>query len=87
MKWGLVFAGLADINRPIDKVSVPINLAMTLTGVIWARWSFVITPVNYNLAFVNVFVGGTGLYQLYRVFLSPEAKAMRANRQKAISTK
>jgi len=26
MKWGLVVAGLADINRPVEKVSVPQNL-------------------------------------------------------------
>lgn len=32
-----------------------------------ARYSFVIKPINYNLATANVFVGGTNLYQLYRI--------------------
>mmetsp|Transcript_3948 Transcript_3948/g.6904 ORF Transcript_3948/g.6904 Transcript_3948/m.6904 type:complete len:115 (-) Transcript_3948:1056-1400(-) len=67
MKWGLVIAGLADINRPVEKISVAQNLALATTGLIWTRWSFVITPKNYNLAFVNIFVGATGLYQISRV--------------------
>lgn len=33
-----------------------------------ARWSFVITPLNYNLAGANIFVAATNVYQLYRVF-------------------
>ena len=41
--------------------------ALTTTGLIWVRYSFVITPVNYSLAAVNAFVGGTGAYQLFRV--------------------
>lgn len=32
-----------------------------------ARWSFVIIPLNYNLASANVFVALTNLYQLSRV--------------------
>jgi len=33
-----------------------------------ARWSFVITPLNYNLAAANIFVAGTNMYQLSRVY-------------------
>ncbi|KAF8316415.1 UPF0041-domain-containing protein [Clavulina sp. PMI_390] len=66
-KWTLVGAGLKDLNRPVDKLSISQNLALAATGVIWVRWSFVITPVNYSLAAVNLFVGGTGLYQVGRV--------------------
>lgn len=32
------------------------------------RYSLVITPVNYSLAAVNLFVGSTGLAQLFRVW-------------------
>mmetsp|Transcript_14649 Transcript_14649/g.39218 ORF Transcript_14649/g.39218 Transcript_14649/m.39218 type:complete len:110 (-) Transcript_14649:1012-1341(-) len=78
MKWGLVVAGLADINRPVEKVSVPQNLALAATGVIWVRWSFVITPRNYNLAFVNLFVGGCGIYQICRVMQHRQAPAEAA---------
>ncbi|KAK7027258.1 Mitochondrial pyruvate carrier 2 [Paramarasmius palmivorus] len=67
MKWGLVIAGLKDLERPADKLSVSQNLALTATGLIWVRWSLVITPVNYSLAAVNGFVGLTGLGQLARI--------------------
>ncbi|KAF9555636.1 UPF0041-domain-containing protein [Agrocybe pediades] len=67
MKWGLVAAGLKDLNRPADKLSVSQNLALAATGFIWVRWSLIITPVNYNLAAVNFFVGLSGLTQLGRI--------------------
>jgi hypothetical protein len=41
-------------------------IAVALTGMIWSRYSLVITPKNYNLFAVNVFMGGTGLIQLAR---------------------
>ncbi|EME32858.1 Mitochondrial pyruvate carrier 4 [Galdieria sulphuraria] len=66
VKWALVVAGLSDMKRPPEKLSVPQNLALACTGVIWVRYSFVITPVNYNLALVNTFVGATGIYQIWR---------------------
>ncbi|KAH0827926.1 mitochondrial pyruvate carrier [Lanmaoa asiatica] len=67
MKWCLVAAGLKDLNRPAEKLSVSQNLALMATGMIWVRYSFVIIPVNYSLAAVNLFVGGTGLSQLARI--------------------
>lgn len=33
---------------------------------IWSRYSFVITPVNYTLFSVNVFMALSGFAQLYR---------------------
>ncbi|GAA6057535.1 hypothetical protein JCM3770_000572 [Rhodotorula araucariae] len=67
-KWGLVAAGLKDLSRPAEVISVPQNLALTATGLIWVRYSFVITPVNYSLAAVNLFVAGTGITSLYRAY-------------------
>ncbi|GAA5969926.1 hypothetical protein JCM11641_008087 [Rhodosporidiobolus odoratus] len=67
-KWGLVAAGLKDLSRPAEVISVPQNLALTATGLIWVRYSFVITPVNYSLAAVNTFVAGTGIMSLYRAW-------------------
>ncbi|WFD31382.1 acylpyruvate hydrolase [Malassezia sp. CBS 17886] len=67
MKWGLVVAGLKDLTRPADKLSVSQNSALALTGMIWVRYCFVITPVNYPLAAVNFFVGTNGLVQLGRI--------------------
>ncbi|KXS09368.1 UPF0041-domain-containing protein [Gonapodya prolifera JEL478] len=68
MKWGLVVAGLADLQRPAENLSVNQNVALTATGVIWSRYSVVITPVNYSLMTVNLFVGATGMIQLYRIW-------------------
>ena len=45
-----------------------ISIALAATGVIWSRYSTQITPVNYNLLLVNVFVAATGLFQLYRIY-------------------
>ncbi|ORX36910.1 UPF0041-domain-containing protein [Kockovaella imperatae] len=67
-KWGLVAAGVKDLGRPAEKLSVSQNVALMATGFIWVRYSFVITPVNYSLAAVNACVGLTGLGQLYRIW-------------------
>ncbi|KAJ3487677.1 hypothetical protein NLI96_g3373 [Meripilus lineatus] len=68
MKWCLVAAGLKDLSRPAEKLSVSQNVALAATGFIWVRYSLVITPVNYSLAAVNFFVGSTGLGQLGRIW-------------------
>ncbi|PLW56839.1 hypothetical protein PCANC_01193 [Puccinia coronata f. sp. avenae] len=67
-KWGLVAAGVKDLSRPAEKLSLSQNIALSATGLIWVRYSFVITPVNYSLASVNAFVAATGLTQLYRIW-------------------
>ncbi|KAG6866622.1 Mitochondrial pyruvate carrier 2 [Blastosporella zonata] len=67
MKWCLVAAGLKDLSRPAEKLSVSQNLALAGTGLIWVRYSLVITPINYSLAAVNFFVGLSGLTQLGRI--------------------
>jgi len=67
MKWCLVGAGLKDLARPPEKLSLSQNIALTATGFIWVRYSMVITPVNYSLAAVNLFVGSSGLTQLVRI--------------------
>jgi len=78
MKWCLVAAGLKDLTRPADKLSVTQNTALMATGFIWVRYSLVITPINYSLAAVNFFVGLSGLSQLGRIahyrYTHPEAK-------------
>ncbi|TCD65596.1 Mitochondrial pyruvate carrier 2 [Steccherinum ochraceum] len=68
MKWCLVAAGVKDLSRPAEKLSVTQNVALAATGFIWVRYSMVITPVNYSLAAVNFFVGTTGLGQLARIY-------------------
>jgi len=65
-KWLIVLAGIADIQRPPERISTAQSSALAATGVIWARYSTQIIPVNYNLLSVNVFVALTGVYQLSR---------------------
>lgn len=36
-KWGLVAAGLKDLARPAEKLSVSQNVALAATGFIWVR--------------------------------------------------
>ena len=39
-----------------------------VTGSIWTRWCFVITPKNYALAAINASVGLGGGYQFFRAY-------------------
>lgn len=67
LKWGLVFAGINDMNRPIESVSGTQSLSLIATAMIWTRWSFVIKPKNMLLASVNFFLGLTSGYQIARL--------------------
>lgn len=62
-----MIAGLADLNRPVDRISLAQSSSLTATGVIWSRYSLVITPKNWSLFSVNVFVALTSGYQVFRV--------------------
>ncbi|PWZ27250.1 Mitochondrial pyruvate carrier 4, partial [Zea mays] len=65
-KWGISIANIADFAKPPEKISYPQQVAVACTGLIWSRYSLVITPRNWNLFSVNVAMAGTGLYQLSR---------------------
>lgn len=67
-KWGITIANLSDLQRDPDDVSLPMQLAVTATGLVWSKYSLDITPVNYNLLAVNAFMACTGLIQLYRKY-------------------
>lgn len=47
MQWCLVLAGISDFARPVEKLSLTQNLALTCTGLIWTRWCLIIKPKNY----------------------------------------
>ncbi|XP_045487022.1 mitochondrial pyruvate carrier 2 [Pieris rapae] len=79
-KWGLVLAGLGDLQRPVETLSIPQSASLAATGIIWSRYSLVIIPKHYSLFAVNVFVAMTSLYQIGRAFKhqqSLEAKASK----------
>ncbi|XP_036807747.1 mitochondrial pyruvate carrier 2 [Oncorhynchus mykiss] len=68
-KWGLVMAGMADMTRPADKLSLSQSGVLMTTGVIWSRYSLVIIPKNWGLFFVNGFLGLAGANQLVRIWM------------------
>lgn len=59
-------AGLGDLQRPAEKLSLSQSGALGATGIIWTRYSMVITPKNWNLFSVNLFVAITAIYQIGR---------------------
>ena len=68
----------------MEQISTEQQVAVTATGFIWARFSTQIRPVNYNLMTVNLFMGLTGAYQLYRIAthapaLPPSARAAQTD--------
>eukprot|EP00440_Ansanella_granifera_P061344 gb/GFBE01066503.1/.p1 GENE.gb/GFBE01066503.1/~~gb/GFBE01066503.1/.p1 ORF type:complete len:232 (+),score=29.25 gb/GFBE01066503.1/:1-696(+) len=65
-KWALSINNLMDYNRPTENISLSMTSALTLTGLIFMRWSFVITPVNYSLFFVNAALSTSSGYLLAR---------------------
>ncbi|GAB1861453.1 Mitochondrial pyruvate carrier [Camponotus japonicus] len=65
-KWGLVIAGLGDLQRPAEKISISQSGALGITGLIWTRYSLVIIPRNWSLFSVNLFVAFTAIYQITR---------------------
>jgi hypothetical protein len=65
-KWAISLANISDFQKPEDQISYPQQSAVTLTGLIWTRFSTQIIPVNYNLMTVNAFMALTGIYQLQR---------------------
>ncbi|XP_062302812.1 mitochondrial pyruvate carrier 2-like [Osmerus eperlanus] len=67
-KWGLVVAGMADMARPADKLSISQSAVLLTTGVLWSRYSLIILPKNWNLFAVNLFVGFAGASQLIRIW-------------------
>jgi len=65
-KWALSINNLLDYDRPVENISMSMTSALTATGLIFMRWSFVITPVNYSLFFVNLALSTSSGYHLAR---------------------
>ena len=65
-KWLLSVSNIVDYNRPVEKISTSQQVSLAATGLIWSRYSMVITPVNYNLLVVNFVLALTSLYHIGR---------------------
>uniref|UniRef100_A0A1B0G6T9 Mitochondrial pyruvate carrier n=1 Tax=Glossina morsitans morsitans TaxID=37546 RepID=A0A1B0G6T9_GLOMM len=65
-KWLLVIAGINDLKRPAEKVSLNQSTVLALTGVVWSRYAVVVVPKNYTMLSVNLFVLATQGMQVIR---------------------
>lgn len=81
----LVIAGLSDLARPAETLSVPQCAALAATGIIWSRYSLVIIPKNYSLFAVNLFVGLTQIVQLGRAYNYQMEQKKRAGEQPVVA--
>ena len=77
-KWLISAANIADLHRPVEKMSFGQQAAVGTTGVIWSYYSLCITPVNYNLLVVNAVMACTSTWHLGRMvdhyYLNPPKK-------------
>ena len=77
-KWLISAANIADLHRPVEKMSFGQQAAVGTTGVIWSYYSLCITPVNYNLLVVNAVMACTSTWHLSRManhyYLNPPPK-------------
>lgn len=83
----LVIAGLGDLSRPANQLSVGQSASLFATGVIWSRYSLVIIPKNYSLFSVNVFVALIQLVQLYRAFSYAREQEALAKTAETVTSK
>ncbi|XP_042001415.1 mitochondrial pyruvate carrier 3-like [Salvia splendens] len=65
-KWGLTIANVVDFSKPHESISYPQQIALAASGLIWARYSTIITPKNWNLFGVSLGMSATGIGQLAR---------------------
>lgn len=78
-----MIAGLSDLARPADQLSLAQSGSLAATGIIWSRYSLVIIPKNYGLFSVNLFVAFTSSAQLYRAYMfhRNQEKEMKASEE------
>ncbi|CZT12405.1 hypothetical protein WAI453_001773 [Rhynchosporium graminicola] len=81
MKWSIVLAGISDMYKPVENLSLTQNAALTATGLIWTRWCLIIKPRNILLATVNFFLGMVGIIQVGRITMHNYSKGKSAGDQ------
>jgi hypothetical protein len=67
-KWFLSASNIADLDKPVERISTQQQAALCATGFIWSRYATVTTPPNWNLFAVNFVLAATGSYHLWRKF-------------------
>jgi len=64
--WGIALAGIADWNRPPEKVSGAMTTALCVYSLLFIRFAWRIQPRNYLLMGCHVFNEGVQLHHVER---------------------
>jgi len=65
-KWCIVGANIGDMHIPAENISMPQQLVLMMSGLVWCRYCFQIYPFSWNLFTVQVFMAGSAIYQIGR---------------------
>ena len=65
-KFFLSLNSLVDLQKPLEKISLPQYAALTLTGFIFSFYGLFVKPINYTLTFVNILLFFSSAWHLGR---------------------
>ncbi|EXC25533.1 hypothetical protein L484_009843 [Morus notabilis] len=66
-KWGVIIANLLDSSKSPEELSYPQQAAAIAgSALVWAKYSTVVTPKNWNLFSSSIGMAATAGYQLAR---------------------
>ncbi|XP_024023356.1 mitochondrial pyruvate carrier 3 [Morus notabilis] len=65
-KWGVIIANLLDSSKSPEELSYPQQAAIAGSALVWAKYSTVVTPKNWNLFSSSIGMAATAGYQLAR---------------------
>ncbi len=65
-KFFLSLNSLTDLQKPLEKISLPQYGALTLTGFIFSFYGMFVKPINYTLTFVNILLFFSSAWHLGR---------------------
>lgn len=65
-KFFLSLNSLVDLQKPLEKISLPQYGALTLTGFIFSFYGLFVKPINYTLTFVNILLFFSSAWHLGR---------------------
>ena len=66
VRYERMLTSLTDLQRPVEKISLPQYAALTLTGFIFTFYGLFVTPINYALTGVNILLFASSGWHLAR---------------------
>ncbi|KAM3142980.1 hypothetical protein pb186bvf_005043 [Paramecium bursaria] len=68
IKWGISITNIGEMKRPVEQVNTLQQCVIALSGALFTRWCYVITPRVMMLVVCNFCMSLTGIYQLHRKY-------------------